>query len=227
MVLMGGVARKRRVLSFSGLHSVCTSLLWFELRLMAVAGFWAASLVLLIMDWRSGKISAPRDQPFDPSTVHEQVFEDGDGEMDEESTYEHVPPVTQRNSTYDDPNVAHAPYSDSGAGAGRFRDNDDLGPPASSPNGYPSPPPTRIPASRPSIDAYGAFSDPAPSGFGGGTAAPPAPVSFAPSSPGGAPAVSRTMQYADPYAAVRATIGSPAAGGSSTPPSYESYQGYK
>jgi hypothetical protein len=63
---------------------------------------------------------------------------------------------------------------------------------------------------RPSIDAYGAFSDPPPSGFG------------APPSPG----VSRTMQYADPYAAVRASIvTAPAAAVPPPgPPSYE-YQG--
>jgi len=67
-------------------------------------------------------------------------------------------------------------------------------------------------AGRPSIDAYGAFSDPPPSGFGPGPSSP--------TSPG----VSRTMQYADPYAAVRATIGNPSVPAGSQPPSYE-YQG--
>ena len=46
-------------------------------------------------------------------------------------------------------------------------------------------------------------------------------------SSGGAPAVSRTMQYADPYAAVRASIGAPVSEEANTPPSYESYQGYR
>ena len=180
------------------------------------------------MDWRSGKASYPRDPPFNPSTVHEQVFEDGDGEMDEESTYEHIPAVTQRTSTYDDQNVARAPYSD-GARASRFRDNDDVGPPTGGIGVYPSPPPAGISASRPSMDAYGAFSDPAPSGFGGSStaAAPPAPGGFATSSPSGTPAVSRTMQYADPYAAVRATITPSPTAASNTPPSYESYGEYR
>ncbi|KAH9838689.1 uncharacterized protein C8Q71DRAFT_752484 [Rhodofomes roseus] len=74
---------------------------------------------------------------------------------------------------------------------------------------------------RPSIDAYGAFSDPPPSGFGApGTATPP---------PEG-PRLSRTMQYADPYAAVRATIaagqGQRNSTASSNPPVYNNYSGY-
>lgn len=80
------------------------------------------------------------------------------------------------------------------------------------------------PASRPSMDAYGAFSDPAPSGFGNSNEEAP----VLPEVDVG-PQVSRTMQYADPYAAVRAQI---AAGGTPInatipPPSYESYQGYR
>lgn len=102
------------------------------------------------------------------------------------------------------------------------------------------------------MDAYGAFSDPAPTGFGtsygGGNASS---GGYASQQSGGygtspqrqtgggggppllpepdlGPRVSRTMQYADPYAAVRASIG----GGSSTspagaPPSYENYQTYR
>jgi len=100
------------------------------------------------------------------------------------------------------------------------------------------------------MDAYGAFDDPAPSGFGtahqGGYSAPPGGYSesYGTASPSrqytgppilpepdmGGPMVSRTMQYADPYAAVRASIAaqqgpsSPTAG----PPSYDSsYQGYR
>lgn len=186
------------------------------------------------MEWRSGRLSTgPRDPPFNPSTVHEQVFEDGETEVDAESTYEHVPPVSQRHSAYEDSNVAHAPYSDN-SGVGQFRDS--IGPPAGSPPtaNFPEQPPLQsVPAGRPSMDIYGAFSDPAPSGFGGassgaGYAAPPAAAPLAPPSPSGAPALSRTMQYADPYAAVRASIGGAAAlgGGRSTPPSYD-YQGYR
>ena len=85
------------------------------------------------------------------------------------------------------------------------------------------------PASRPSIDAYGAFSDPAPSGFAGGVAPQGAQYSDS------GPRVSRTMQYADPYAAVRASIASgqsntgsvtPPTGGP-PPPGYSSYGGYR
>jgi len=204
----------------SGLDGWCSTKKAGAVFFWLAFGFWAASLGLLVMDWRSGRITNRPDPPFNPSSVHEQVFEDGDGEAegDEESTYEHVPPVSQRDSPYEN-STAHAPYSDN-TGAGRFRDSD-IGPPAGSPTEgvYPGPPPLPPPQeaaiSRPSMDTYGAFSDPTPSGFGAAT----------PSSPSGPP-VSRTMQYADPYAAVRATIGAPAVGGSNTPPSYE-YQGYR
>lgn len=220
---MVGVLRRRRELSFSGLHSVRMALYLFGVdgECLALVGFWAASFALLIRDWRSGKLAGPRDPPFNSSSVHEQVFEEGEG--DEESTYEHVPPVTQRNSAYDNSHVANAPYSDA-AEASRFRDNDDISPPAGNPAPYS---PGGIPAGRPSMDAYGAFSDPAPSGFGGGPPSPGEIAAAAPPSTSAAPPVSRTMQYADPYAAVRATIGSPTAGGTGSPPSYENYQGYR
>lgn len=58
------------------------------------------------------------------------------------------------------------------------------------------------------MDAYGAFSGPEPTGYGRGAYTQPQPE------------VSRTMQYADPYAAVRASIHT---GGGATPP-YEPYQ---
>jgi hypothetical protein len=48
------------------------------------------------------------------------------------------------------------------------------------------------------MDVYGAFSDPVPSGYSN-----PNPYSQLPLETN---RVSRTMQYADPYAAVRATI---------------------
>jgi len=210
-------------------------------------GFWLASLGLLIMDWRSGKMAHPRDPPFYPPVVAEQVFEDGD---DEESSYTHIPPVHHRSSTYDDSNAnTSSPFSD----ANRFRDSGGA-PLSAGPPGYGGGGLGMVPAGRPSMDAYGAFSDPPPSGFGGSGGVspasapppPPPPMSSsgfggappvtssgyggAPVSPdGGAPAVSRTMQYADPYAVVRASIGAPVGGQSesNTPPSYESYQGYR
>ena len=111
---------------------------------------------------------------------------------------------------------------------------------ASAPSAY-------IPASqvvgRPSMDAYGAFSDPAPSGFGtsrynqaaSGYTNSHSTAPSARSNSGGPPVlpepdlgpmVSRTMQYADPYAAVRASIAGGSGSPTSVPPSYESYQGY-
>ncbi|EJD49670.1 hypothetical protein AURDEDRAFT_112490 [Auricularia subglabra TFB-10046 SS5] len=76
--------------------------------------------------------------------------------------------------------------------------------------------------SRQSMDPYGAFNDDAPTGY----AAPPRPtVAPAPAIPGPASpvGVSRTMQYADPYAAVRGRIaqGSSPAPQIPQPPSYE------
>jgi len=96
------------------------------------------------------------------------------------------------------------------------------------------------------MDAYGAFSDPAPSGFGSSrynqvsngytnnysTASPAKSTSGGPPilpEPDLGPMVSRTMQYADPYAAVRASIAGQQGSGppNSLPPSYDSYQGYR
>jgi hypothetical protein len=163
--------------------------------------FWLLSLGLLIRDWRDGVHHAPLDPPFNhPPTNHPDVEED-DGAGDEESTYHQVP--GGRNATTDNSNVRNSPFADTN----RY-------------NG-----PISAPASRPSMDAYGAFSDPAPSGFGSSPASNVPPV--IPEIDFG-PRVSRTMQYADPYAVVRAQIAagnppSPTGG----PPSYESYQDYR
>jgi hypothetical protein len=115
---------------------------------------------------------------------------------------------------------------------------------------YTTTPSGATPTGRPSMEVYGAFSDPAPSGFG---ALPPSgfPPPAAPSTttgsfvtPGSAfpspsrtpgsnppvlpevdvgPRVSRTMQYADPYAAVRATLANQQPPAGALPP----YQGYQ
>ena len=91
------------------------------------------------------------------------------------------------------------------------------------------------------MDAYGAFSDPAPSGFGygnsnvnAGYASPSSRVGRTVSPPPmipdpdlGQPMVSRTMQYADPYAAVRTSVATGGQHQQGTPPSYESYSGYR
>ena len=171
------------------------------------AGFWLASLVLAVLDWRSGK-SGPRDPPFTHPSGYSEAGDDAPG--DEESTYEQIPPI-RRSSPLSNPNDSQSPFADSNRYSGASTITN---PTASTTNvatpryGMPAP-------SRPSMDAYGAFSDPAPSGFGGVSGSTEEPR------------VSRTMQYADPYAAVRASVASSqAAHPPETPPSY-SYQGYQ
>lgn len=184
--------------------------------------FWGASLVLLILQWRQGKLLGPRDPPFQHPTDDDAHEDD-----DEESSYHHIPPV-QPASTAAGTSTPPNPFTDSN------RYSAVSSAPSSAPysTAYSS---TPVAAGRPSMDAYGAFSDPAPSGFGSNTptrmsgAAPTLPE------PDLGPQVSRTMQYADPYAAIRANIqqtsgaptSSPYGAASSVPPSYESYTGYR
>jgi hypothetical protein len=196
-------------------------------------GFWAASLVLLVLDWRSGKLHVARDPPFQrPQSTHDE--EDARGELeeeDEDASYTHVPPArrttaTGNGSRYDNSNAAQSPFADpqrySQAGGST-----------------PYTPAVQPMAGRPSMDAYGAFSDPAPSGFGTAGYNNTAPTGYAsparnPTAPPilpepdlGGPMVSRTMQYADPYAAVRASIAGQDSTSPTGPPSYESYPGYR
>jgi hypothetical protein len=191
-------------------------------------------MAMLIMDWRSGKLIAARDPPFTrPQVVHE---EEGVEEEEEESTSRsYLPPVRQSTASsppnvYADSNSSQSPFADSN----RYSGHSQI--PASTPSAY-TPAPQA--AGRPSMDAYGAFSDPAPSGFStvqynqvptvpniGGPPILPEPDL-------GGPMVSRTMQYADPYAAVRATISGQQGPASVSPtsvlppPSYETYVGYR
>lgn len=177
-------------------------------------GFWLATLTLAVLDWRNGKLTTrPRDPPFTaPSSGHDDQ-DDIEGDDDDESTYENIAPLRQT----DNSNAPNSPFADAP------RRNDGYGAPGGSTGGYATPPAAQP---RPSMDAYGAFSDPPPSGFSAGNAGT---GGSGPVSPAG---MSRTMQYADPYAAVRATIASAApagAGGAvspSGPPSYE-YTGYR
>ncbi|TRM64944.1 hypothetical protein BD626DRAFT_490413 [Schizophyllum amplum] len=180
---------------------------------------WLASLILLILDWRSGKLHmGARDPPFQrPETANldeDDDYDIGRNDRDEEETsYQQIPPVRT--------SMAAAPatrYDNSGSPTSPFADTHRYQPAANI--GAPT-------AGRPSMDAYGAFSDPAPSGF----AAPAPATRYSPAGgppvlpePDVGPRVSRTMQYADPYAAVRASLvgGQPA-----TPPTYESYTGYR
>ncbi|RDX40693.1 hypothetical protein OH76DRAFT_309621 [Lentinus brumalis] len=192
--------------------------------------FWCCSLTLTILDWRNGKTSRPRDPPFthpieqSEGSVYERADDHDEEASDEEGA--HKPYSDHANTPY-------SPFSD----ANRLSGVSGVPTNASSTNvSYQSPSAPAYggsqPASRPSIDAYGAFSDPAPSGFAGGFA-PQSQYSDAASGP----RVSKTMQYADPYAAVRASIasgqGSPGSGnvtpptGGPPPPGYSSYGGYR
>jgi hypothetical protein len=160
---------------------------WLVNMLVLVA--WAASLTLTFLEWRKNRDTRPRDPPFEQP----QEMEEGD----EESAYEGVPSIRQ-----DADSDSHSPFSDA------YRYSGASSTAVGSSGGFSSPK-YNIPSApqpRPSLDAYGAFSDPAPTGFG------------SPSGDGNAPGISRTMQYADPYAAVRASI---TTAPRTSPPGYE------
>jgi len=158
---------------------------------------WVATMVFLVLEWRSGKSTLKRDPNFNPPSQMRAHEDDDDDDDDEESRY-------------DAPMASQAPQLP----PMRRGTAEEVSSPFTDDHRYRGPDP--VPAGRPSIDAYGAFDDPAPSGFGAPAAAPPSP------------GVSRTMQYADPYAAVRASlVGAPAGQPQAPqPPSYE-YQGYR
>ncbi|EIW84172.1 hypothetical protein CONPUDRAFT_49632 [Coniophora puteana RWD-64-598 SS2] len=164
---------------------------------LAVA-FWIASVVLLVIDWRRGNLR-PAARPRDPPFTQPDLEEGSEPEEEPEETGAYQPVTAPApSSRYDNSNTMSSPFADSNRYSGAAG------------SGYATPPS----APRQSIDAYGAFSDPAPSGFGGVSHnyAPAAADSAEP------PQVSRTMQYADPYAAVRASLGA-----QQGPPSYSGY----
>jgi len=191
-------------------------------------------MALLFMDWRSGKLIASRDPPF----TRPQVIQEEGEEEEEDGSPTHVRRSTASSppNVYVNSNSSQSPFADSNRYSGAHSPQI----PASTPLAYTPAPQV---AGRPSMDAYGAFSDPAPSGFGTSRynqdansypTAPPARSNVGPPilpEPDlGGPMVSRTMQYADPYAAVRATIAGQQGPGSPTsvaPPTYESYVGYR
>lgn len=155
---------------------------------------------MTVMEWRSGKSSRPRDPPFTRPTEVEDDYDDAAD--DEESAYSH--PVGNRDSTIDQarPEVNRYPSAVPSIPPISFPDNSTPPAPISQPGGYTSP------TSRPSMDVYGAFSDPDPSGYSN-------PNPYSRPEPDG---MSRTMQYADPYAAVRASVNPTQQPG---PPSYD------
>lgn len=173
-------------------------------------GFWLASAIYLIIQWRSNKHSGLHDSPFAPPIDHDD-FEEG------EEGYTSIPPVREQSVNTSVPSARYDPPAETNP----FSDNQYS---VSSPTGY-APPSTQPMGARPSMDAYGAFSDPAPSGFG--TASPgyssvaSARVVGPPiiPEPDLGPRVSRTMQYADPYAAVHASVTN-----QQPPPNYTGYR---
>jgi len=240
-VCRAGAAPKKRAASSFGLRLVGVRYDFYLSFIKLVVGFWLASLILLIIDWRSGNLTQrPRDPPFTRPDVEE--VEETEEEEEERRAYRPVgstapppvtitsssiPPVATRRSTYDN---THSPFDDTNrlsavsavttAAASASTAYPNTAQRNSGYSGYATPP--AAVASRPSFDAYGAFSDPAPTGFGGASS------SFAPPtiSEANEPRISRTMQYADPYAAVRASFTSTSNGPSGAPPSYTSYTGY-
>jgi len=191
--------------------------------------FWIASFVLIVLDWREGRpvLGAglrttssglggrkPRDPPFRPPT-HD----------DAESIISREP---RRNRGRDDD------YGDD--------DDGEIQSPFADPRGVYST--TGGGQGRTSLDMYGAFSDPPPSGYAAGrqpsepartTTTSPPPTRFHSSLPtqqqSPPPGISRTMamayedtgttgaSYDDPYDRVRATLASSRPQGD--PPSYE------
>lgn len=217
--------------------------------------FWGASVGLLIWDWRSGRLNphAHRDPPFTRPQASEDDDEDGGFTHIQRHDVEDASPshLAPASNPFNDPSSTSS-YSNASNSYSGYTGTASAIPPVTAAS-Y-----SNVPAGRPSMDAYGAFSDPAPTGFGtaypgyaqpaqyptSGTPPVPRPQSAAPPASfsvgaGGAPLlpepdlgprVSRTMQYADPYAAVRASIsgGTTSPTGGAPPPSYEGgYGGYR
>ncbi|KAJ3806422.1 hypothetical protein F5876DRAFT_91074 [Lentinula aff. lateritia] len=219
----------------SGLSGWCSTKKAAAIFLWLAFVFWAASVILLIINWRQGKLLGPRDPPFQhPADEEYHVGQTQD--EDEDDGFTHIPPANSipSNGTTTAPTGSN-PFSDSNRYSGA-----PSGTPAYS--SYAAPSSYTPPVSRPSMDAYGAFSDPPPSGFGPAAAparASPAVAAAPPSlpEPDLGPQVSRTMQYADPYAAVRASLAGgqqshQAAVGDTSPsygaaPAYDGYTGYR
>lgn len=132
---------------------------------------WCGTAFLAFQEWRTGKTVYRReDPPFSLPSHHAPAPTDEEDIDPYTRRHNNNPPIAEE----DEDDYAQGPFTDSnrynGGGGG---------------GGYNA-------AGRPSMDAYGAFSDPSPSGYARGQY--------------DQPEVSRTMQYADPYAQVRASI---------------------
>lgn len=160
---------------------------------------WGATFFVVLKEWREGKVrggARARDPPFTAPVEHSHEDSEASsyypvtGERDAMRPLSHI---------QEEDDELRSPFNDPSPQA-RYG----TGPP-------PTLPPVNVGHGRQSMDTYGAFSDPAPSGY------------IDPPEEGG---VSRTMQYADPYAVVRSNIGPRTTATSPTaaaPPSYQSY----
>jgi len=174
---------------------------------------WIASIVLAVLHWRSGKSARRRDPPFrhptDPSGYAPSLRQAEAGEYEDEDDDEDEEPFSYPH----DRRTNTRPISGAGAVA------------------PPQIPPFRANTAGGFTMEQSPFSDdhragPAPGGGVGGFTSPPPPATIAPppGQPSG-PGVSRTMQYADPYAAIKANL---AGGSPGAAPGYDnSYTGYR
>jgi len=156
---------------------------------------WGATFAIIVKEWRTGKVRGrPRDPPFTNPVEHSREDSDTSSYYPQRTTQVgNRRPLTDVDEDEEPP---QSPFAD---------------PPISPVSRYnngvtPSLPPVQV-LPRQSMDTYGAFSDPAPSGYND---PPPEPEG-----------VSRTMQYADPYAVVRANIGPRVGPPEAQPPRYE------
>ena len=161
-------------------------------------------MFLTFQEWRTGKtIYRPEDPPFALPSAPIAHHDDDDTDP---YTQRRRQETTEEDDEYDDSRSPFADAHGSGAAGGRYA-------------GYGNAP---VAAGRPSMDAYGAFSDPSPSGYGGyggaGGGGGARPQQY------NQPDVSRTMQYADPYAAVRASIHTNTPPPMPQPPPFDGYQ---
>ena len=159
---------------------------------MAPPVAWLFTTFLRFQEWRTGRtVYRPEDPPFtlppQPVVHHNQTS----------STDDTDPYSSRRRDTAteedEDEDEGRSPFADEVAHNTAYNTGLGGGPgvPGGRYAGYGNAP------GRPSMDAYGAFSDPNPSGYGG----------YGGYGGGGRqPEISRTMQYADPYAAVQASI---------------------
>ncbi|KIM33593.1 hypothetical protein M408DRAFT_14272 [Serendipita vermifera MAFF 305830] len=192
----------------AGLPSTCTTrragafFFWFTMLA------WVVTMYLAFQEWRTGKtVYRPEDPPFSlPSAPPPHHNDEEDADPYTRGRRQETTGTAEEDDEYDD---SRSPFADAHGGAGgggRY-------------GGYGNAP-TGAGAGRPSMDAYGAFSDPSPSGYGGyGGGGRPVQQQQQYNQP----EVSRTMQYADPYAAVRASIHTNTPPPMPQPPTYDGY----